>query len=310
MEVNSAVVAKCRPFFSVKDLFWVIYLFPVRWLSAVLPPFLFVRAGMLLDPVSRFLYVGARQRMEKVMGKSLGLSREECRELSGSFVRNFMRRSLDDLVMNRLAEKGEWRCDGAQGLDKLEQALAAGKGVVLVTGHFFANRLAKRYLDSLGFPCLSVRNGAPPDLNAGSFGKRYLQPRYVGFLHEVIRDEVLIQDPELTLKIMKRLRAGGIVNVHLDGPSSVETVSIPFLGSNHEFSLGFLRIAGACGAMLLPMHCRGNSDGFTLSFESPISPECYQSGRGPDRSVLSGLVGRLESRVRSNPDEWEVWDKL
>jgi KDO2-lipid IV(A) lauroyltransferase len=245
--------------------------------------------------------------MGETLGMALGLSQNERRAVSISLVRKSLRRVLDDLVINRLAERGDWQCEGMSGMQYLEDALTAGKGVVLVTGHFFASRLAKRYLASLGHPVLSIRNGAPSDPNAGIFGERFLQPRYIRFLKDIIRDEVLLQDPELTLKIMKRLREGGIVNVHLDAPFSAETVNVRFLGCEQKLAAGFLRLAAACGSAIAPMFCRGNSKGFSVSFESPLLPDDLPAPGKSTAPCVARLAGRLESQIRSYPDEWDIW---
>jgi KDO2-lipid IV(A) lauroyltransferase len=291
----------------VKDFFWLIYLFPIRWLAGVLPPERFVQGGMLLEPFCQILTGNSRKRMETILGRALGLTRQASSVIARRFVRSTLRRVLDDHVINRLAASGEWLCEEMRGLDVLDMALAKGKGVVLVTGHFHASRLAKRYLAALGYPVLSIRNGDPPDPAAGVFGRKYLQQRYVRLLNGVIRDEVMLQDPELTLKVMQRLRAGGIVNIHIDTFYSADTLTLPLLGFPWEFPVGFLRIARACGSALIPMFCRGNSSGFSITFEPEFPLEDAGDAEEFASRNLNGLTRYLEDQVRSQPDEWDLW---
>lgn len=295
------------PYVTVKDLFWLVYLYPVRWCAAMLPPELFVRAGMLLDPVCRFLAGKTGRRIESILEAALGITERESRLIARRFFRSTLRRSLDDLVIDRLAKRGQWRCTELRGLENLERASSDGRGVILVTGHFHATRLVKRYLADQGYPVLSIRNGEPPDRAAGVLGLRWLQPRYVRLLGEVIRDEVMLQDRELTLKVMRRLRSGGIVNVHLDTIYSVETLTHPFLGLDWSFPAGFLRIAAACGAAIVPMSCHGDGSGFSVCFEPEHA--LWEAGDAEQfaRLNLPDLIGRLECQVRAHPDQWDAW---
>lgn len=294
-------------YITVKDLFWLIYLYPVRWCAALLPPTVFVRAGMLLDPVCRLLAGKTSRRIEPILKTALGISDRESRLIARRFFRSSLRRSLDDLVIDRLAKRGQWSCKEMRGLENLERASAGGRGVILVTGHFHATRLVKRYLAEQGYPVLSIRNGEPPDRAAGVLGLRWLQPRYVRLLGEVIRDEVMLQDRELTLKVMRRLRNGGIVNVHLDTIYSVETLTHPFLGLNWSFPAGFLRIAAACGAAIVPMSCHGDCSGFSVCFEPEhVLREAGDAGQVA-RLNLPDLISRLECQVRAHPDQWDAW---
>ncbi len=217
---------------------------------------------------------------------------------------------MDDLTIANPRASLHLKPPDVHGFDHLKNALANGRGAILTSGHFYANRLAKHRLGKLGYPILSVRNGRPRDLWMGRFGARLLQHRYVEFLHRVIGDEVFIQDPECSLKIFRRLRAGGIVNVHLDANFSRQRLQIPFLGRPKWFATGLLEIVRLSGCAVVPMLCLGNQMSSSISFGEPFVMEPARVREEFVQVNLPVLVRMLEEQVLKHPDQWELWVRL
>jgi len=194
-------------------------------------------------------------------------------------------------------------------LENLTEALLSGKGAVLVSGHFFAIRMAKRYLASLGYPSLSVRNLYPADAPAGRFGKRFLLPRYVEFLSQIARTESSTKDPDRSLKMLARLRTGALIDVLFEGSddsSARQIIRRAFLGCKEEFATGYLHLAWVAGAPLVPMFCVGSSRDLRIEFGEPLRPEKW-----PDRSRfaeegLSLILRLVEEHIRKTPEEWDL----
>jgi lauroyl/myristoyl acyltransferase len=217
-------------------------------------------------------------------------------------------KDIDDVILNRLTKEDLLQCSEIKGLENLEAALSANKGVVLASGHFFANRLGKRLLSEIGFPVLSVRNNFPlRHPHVGRVASKYLKPFYVNFVNRVIEDYVLIQDKGCTLKILERLRRNGLIDIHVDARNSYHLIEHPFLGTKRLFPAGFLRIVYLTGAAVVPMLCTGNSCAFTIIFEEAVEfqessdKETFMSGN------LARLVAVLESQVMRYPDQWALW---
>ncbi len=154
---------------------------------------------------------------------------------------------------------------------------------------------------------LSVRHGEPPDAQMGRLGSQWLQKRYVDFLHGVIRDEVFLQDPEFALKVLARLRSGGLVQVHIDALFSRDQVRLQFLGTHRRFPAGFLRFVRLSGCALVPMLCLGDSGRLAIRFEPPLR---LIDGGSQEEFVMRNLpplVGWLEMQIREHPDQWDAW---
>jgi lauroyl/myristoyl acyltransferase len=301
--------ASRRPLVKIKDLLWLAYLYPLRFLAATLPAGALYLIGRLVEPLYQVI---ARKKRREVLryltqASGPGFPAADLAETARRFIANAVFRVFDDLILHKLAAHNRLTCSELRGLEHLKKALAEGRGAIIVSGHFYASRVAKRYLAEIGYPMMSVRHSQPPDPAMGRLGERFLQPRYIQFLHGVIRDEVLLQDPDCVLKILKRLRAGGLVNIHVDAVFSPHAVSLPFLRTYWSFPTGFLRIARLSRCALVPMLCLGDSRRLTIIFDEPID---LDYGLSEDQFVsvnLPKLVDKLQSQILQYPDQWDAW---
>jgi KDO2-lipid IV(A) lauroyltransferase len=290
------------------DLAWFLYLHPVRSLTTHGSPALMNRLARSLETGLQILTAGQKRRVARRVAEAVerGAMVADPQEVARRAVSHWATQLVDDLALSRPDAKPRSHA-AVHGLPHLESALARGKGVMIVSGHFYANRTGKRHLAGMGYPILSVRDGRLRYPGMSRVGGRLLQPYHDRFLHQVVQDEVLLQEPGFSLTILKRLRAGGLVDLHLDGSRSGETAWCPFLGTRWRFPTGFLEIARLSGCSVVPMLCVGGSRELEVSFEEPVRLE-YE----PDRSRfvaanLLRLVGHLESQIARHPDQWEYW---
>ena len=200
-------------------------------MADVLPPRTLLRLTPVFEACFQGLTFRAKRKTRERMATALQTTPADpaVRRATRRFVGNAVRRSIDDLVVNRMIENGDLPPGTVLGLDHLERALSAGRGAFVVSGHFYANRVAKRYLAEIGRPMMSVRKDAPPDSVMGRLGKRRMQPRYIDFLRDIVVDEVSPADRDCGLCILKRLRKNGLVNIHFDAAFSRERQRLPFL---------------------------------------------------------------------------------
>jgi lauroyl/myristoyl acyltransferase len=298
-----------RPLVAIKDIAWLLYLYPARWLARVLP----LRFVYALGDAAGACAAACLPATRKALLRSLALAFSPdigdpaLNALADRYFRNDILRFLDDLLMQRLLREHRLRNAEVVHLDNLTQALAAGHGALLVSPHFFASRLAKRHLATIGFPSLSVRHHAPPDRHAGRFGMRFLQKHYVALVGEALGDEVSALDPECSLKMLARLRSGGLVDCHMDAACSREVVRRSFCGREKPFPAGFLHVAKLAGCPLVPLECLGNSRRLRIEVGKPIWLSDAPDRRSFVETNLTPVLRVVEEQIKRHPAEWDLW---
>ncbi len=166
------------PLVTLNDLLWFLYLYPIRLLARVLPRWSLYAIGKLSDPIVQF---HARRRIARAaqwIQQACRTTPANARRIASRSLSNNMFRTLDELLLLHTASSEMLRCTGIDGIQHLESAIARGKGVILLVGHFCANRVAVRYLAAQGYAALSVHNQRPSNRAGGRFGE-FLRPRSI-----------------------------------------------------------------------------------------------------------------------------------
>ena len=299
------------PLCTVNDLFWLLYLYPLRMLFTVLPRACFEWLGKFAEP---FVQWHERERREKgtrgLLAAYPAMTRDQAARIARQSIANNMFRALDDLLLLRSLGPAMLNCTGIEGAEHLRRAVSGGKGVIFLTGHFCANRIAVRYLAAAGYPVLSVHNRRPSNRAEGRLGRRMLQPRHIELQRRANPDVVYIQDAECSLKILQRLRSGGIVNIQLDGVPGSRAVEWPFLGRQWRFPAGYFDIVRLSGAAVLPMSCLGRSTGFRIIFSSRMEVSQAPSSEEFVDRYLPRFTEVLGQQIANHPEEWRLWTHL
>src|SRR5712692_10207467 len=154
---------------------------------------------------------------------------------------------------------------------------------------------------------LTARRREAPDRQAGYLGRRLLQSRLTELRHQTNQDVVYVQDPDCTLKIFKRLRSGGMVNILFDSWYGARTVEGTLFGAPYRFSVGLFDLIRLSGCAVVPMLSSGRSTGFHITF-SPMLVLVEAHTRDEFVSAnLHCLEHVLESQIAAHPEEWTLW---
>ncbi len=296
------------PLFTLNDLLWLIYLYPIRWLALFLPRGLLYAIGKLSNPIVQF---HARRRKAKAVpwiAQACRTTPANAWQIASRSLSNGIFRTLDELLMLRPSSGKLLNCTGIDGVQHLEQAIAAGKGVMLLVGHFWANRVAVRYLIANGYPALSVHNQNPTNRSGGRFGKRFLQPQAIRLQQRANPDQVFIQDPDCSLKIMRTLRAGGVVVLQADGRGGRNLKEVEFLTVPWRVSLGIYEFVRLCDCAVVPMLCLGRSTAFRIRFDPALAVHAASSREAFVSANLPLFLKVIEGQIAANPEEWRLWN--
>ena len=299
--------ARRLPFCTTHDLLWFFYLYPLRLIAAVVPRAWLYLMGRLAEPLVQFHWRRRRRSAARRIITARSCTAREAARIARQSVSNNMFRILDDLLLFRPAFPKKLHCTAIDGMQHLERAISSGKGVIVLTGHFGANRIAERYLAAIGHSMLSVHNQEPSNRAEGLVGRRILQPRYLELQRRAHNDVVYIQDADCSLKIFRRLRSGGLVNIQLDGLAGARSVEGLLLGAARRFPAGVFDFARLSGCAVVPMLCLGGSAGFQIHF-SPMLEVIRAASRDEFVSVnLPVFTQALEKQIADHPEEWRLW---
>jgi KDO2-lipid IV(A) lauroyltransferase len=188
------------------------------------------------------------------------------------------------------------------GGEIVESAVAEGRGLVIVTGHFGSWEVGARMLSKLERPVNWVTASEP-------------NPTVRSFVHEMRTRHgfnVIYSDRSVLggLPILKALQRGEIVCIQLEPWGALRgTYEIDFCGRPMRFQLGPFAVARLAGAPLVPAFVvrRGIRD-YEVRIPARFDP------RTPAESVAAlEAVGRIyEALVREIPEQWlmfeDVWE--
>ena len=291
--------------FSLRDIGIFFYLVPFRMITYCLPTRAVRFLGLLLGNAYSALAYKRKRRVQRRLRTAFGNSTDydDYIALSRRCIVNAVATHVDSLILDRIDTQTLLKSGKINGLEHLDNALLKGKGVVLLAGHFTGHKIACRVLHASGYPHFGVVKKRADDHNASRFENRYLSV----FWSKVIErtgDAPLVDDKDVGLRIMKQLRQNGIVIILMDVPFSRYLLTRPFLGVEHSFPVGFLRIIYSTGAAVVPMWCIGDSSAFHLCFDEAVH---LQEATNKDEFItrnIDMLVKVLESQIFRDPSHW------
>jgi KDO2-lipid IV(A) lauroyltransferase len=211
----------------------------------------------------------------------------------GETFANFGAFFADLLTINRRPSAGlRGYVSSAEGEHHLDAALAAGRGVVLLTAHLGNWEFAGRLLESRGggrtaHVVLSAEQDAALE--------RYLR------LDRAHLRFVTRHRPTSTLGLLAALRRSELVAMQADRPSGGRgDALVPFFGEPAAFPLGPFVLARAAGAAVVPAVCAMAPGGrYRLEVEPPIWVK-----PGEELTALAAVVAWLERVIRAHPTQW------
>lgn len=181
-----------------------------------------------------------------------------------------------------------------EGLEHMQSALARGKGVVAVSGHFGSLELmatAFRLIDA--HPTLLVAPMRNP-----------LATRYFRAHRSAYGVDVAEVGPRLreALRVLKR---GGLLCLAADQDAGRHGIFIEFLGRPASTATGAVELALRTGAPIVFGLCfREGLDHHRIVIEPPFSVEPGEDRAGAIRTSMEHLTARLEDGIRKRPDHW------
>jgi KDO2-lipid IV(A) lauroyltransferase len=229
--------------------------------------------------------------LEQALGDTVSAP-ERARIAQGVFV-NLGRNAVEWLRLPRLSPARLQALVEAQGLEHLRQALAGGRGAIVITAHFGNWELIPLYLRTLGF-------------EGGVLARPLRYPEYELFLVSLRRRRGVATFARGSVKdVARALRANQIIGLLPDQDvDSLEGIFVPFFGRPAYTPVGPAALALMTGAPIVPCFLLRQGRGFRLVIEPPLAAPAADGRPEALRALTEDWSRVVESYVRRYPDHW------
>ena len=196
---------------------------------------------------------------------------------------------MDFLLLGSLTPEQVLRRMTIDGRDRLDAALAGGRGAILAAPHMGSWDMAGAYAGAMGYPISAVTARFPGSLNEAVAHSR----RRFGL-------DVIMPGRSAVRAITKALNANHIVGLLCDleqGPG----VDVRFFGRRAVVPGGPAAIALKTSAPLMPAYQYAVLPGhYHVHLDAPLA-----IGNGETKETLmQRVVSRLEDFIKERPEQW------
>jgi KDO2-lipid IV(A) lauroyltransferase len=182
----------------------------------------------------------------------------------------------------------------------LDDAFAAGKGVVIVTGHLGAFDFVGQALHHRGYKLTSV---------TGRTTSRFLFDG-VTFLRRSHDMRLVEASPSGIRQVIRALRRGEGAVFLTDRDFFLNGKPVRFFGRETTLSPGAVRIARDTGAAIVPVFGVRTRQGHGLVLEPPFHVEKTGDLDADVALGLARIVSTLERVIGANPDQWVIFQQV
>ncbi len=263
-----------------------------RWLSSKSPDEVEAAGARF----GRLLYrVGRKRRDVALRNLALALPERgpvEHERIARACFEHFGLVSADFLASARLEAQEVLSSIQVEGAHHVHEAMAAGRGALIVTGHFGNWERAAKYVSFSGYPInMVIRDANQEGVN-----------RLVNQLREHSGAKVIPRG-NAARPILERLRKNETVAILVD--QNAEDAFLPFFGHLAGTNLGAGVLHERTGSPVLPCYCvRVGPQRYRVFIDDPIVPDPGYPVKG--EGTLRAVNRFLEKAIREYPEQW-LW---
>jgi phosphatidylinositol dimannoside acyltransferase len=294
----------------LKDIVLWTFWNPFKQFIQRVHPSLVYPSGMLLSVLAFHVFRSKRKALEKevdfIFGPTIDI-RKRGAIVHGAF-RNAVYNELEMLLFPVLNQTNIASFAVCQGLERLDAALSAGKGAVLLFAHFGANQMI--------MPAIGYRGYGMCQLSApATVWKEILRDKRLSAMEEralEARSEHEMSLPVKHINIFRSvkeaflcLRRNEVLGVAIDGGGGKERIAVDFLGRKVLLSPGPMDIARRTGCAVLPTFAlREGSGRNMIVIEPPLDVTPNEDAKTAIARLIQVFAHRLEECVRLHPDHY------
>jgi len=247
-----------------------------------------------------------KRELDFVMGRETG--DEESRTPVRDAFRILVCNEIEVLLFPVLDPRNISRFVRVSGIENLEKGLSAGKGVLLLFGHFGANQMIMPAIGHRGYK-MSQLSAPPtvwqeklPNKKFTAMGSKALDLRWA---HEQALPVTHINIFGSLRQAFECLKRNEILGVAMDGGGGANRLTAEMLGRRAAFSNGSVQLAMRTGCAVLPAFMVREQDGPSrLIIEAPVNVVSREENADAETRNLQAFVQRFEHYVRQYPSHY------
>jgi KDO2-lipid IV(A) lauroyltransferase len=188
-----------------------------------------------------------------------------------------------------------------EGWEHMEGAHALGRGAIAITGHIGNWELLAAYVAYRGIPLAAI-------------AKRQDDPRVNRLLTDFRTDygvQVILRESSGSAReILRALKQGAILALHLDLDTRVPSVSVPFFGRLTRTPAAAAVLAVRRDIPAVPAFIQRRPEGgHHVTIMAPIQPPKSGDRQADVLALTRHFSQILEDRIRRQPAEWNWWHR-
>lgn len=200
--------------------------------------------------------------------------------------------SRDELARSVRLVSGDWSV--------FDEALAHGRGVILMTAHLGAFEFVGHGLTARGYPLTSV---------TGRTTSRFLFDA-VTFLRGSRGMHLVEATPGGVRRVIQALRRGEIAAFLADYDFFQNGRPVHFFGRETTLPPGPIRIARDTGALVVGSFARRTAHGYALSLAEPFGVDKTADLEADLERGMRRAVAVLERAIGETPDQWVMFQRV
>lgn len=285
--------------------------YPYRWSVGFLPPARELGLARLVGATLSGLDSAERSRVEQNLQRVFP-GKLEAQALAAQWIAQRAAFQMLSISFEKLNRSTLSYYLSFEGLARLEEALARGRGCILTFPHLGPTLLPLFGLGLLGYSLVHL---TVPELPAETSPAALAAFHVQRYLESLVPATVL--DARSYLRhTLRRLHQNQVVVLPCDGSGLGQEVgrrlSVRLLGHSVQMPVGAVYLALKAQAPLLPMVTLPGHNG--LAYRTVLEPALEIQARGslPHtlRYHLQALAERLEPHLREHPSCWHLWPEF
>jgi phosphatidylinositol dimannoside acyltransferase len=293
---------------ALKDVFLYIYWKPFKCLIQKTPPALFYPAGSCLGSAAFLCRRGKRRILQKEAEFVLGpaTSARQKKLIVRKAFQIEAQKELEVLLFPILSPKNISSYARIEGIEHLDNALARGKGAMLLFAHLGANQMIMPAIGHRGFAMCQLSAPATiwkemlPDKKFSAMEEYSLQARAD---HEEKLPVKHINIFKSVKEAFRCLQRNEVLGVAVDGGGGKERLSVSFLGREALLSPGPAEISIRTGCAVLPAFVLRDSKGINrVIVENALEIPPDSDAENAAAAITQAFATRLQEYVEQHPE--------